>query len=585
MSVLYAPTTVFPRPATAQEGWWPISAPAFVPSTFPWSDQGRSFLPPSPNRQLYRLLDQPQFDWQTIDLTLWEVPWGTGTWDQTNSFRAPDANKDRTFILQGQPQFDWLTAPLTLWEVPWGAGTQAQTNSFRAQDAKKDRTFLQQEQPPPAWIYVNLPNPFSTALWPAIAPHSFRTPARSMAQYAENDQPQFDWLTPPLSLWEVPWGAGTWAQSQSFRTTDQKTDKTYLLQGQPDSPAWMTVNLPNPFSAALWPAIQPHSFRSPQRNMAQYYQNDQPLFSWLDAVLPLWEVPWGASTWAQSNSFRSQDQKTDKSFILQGQPAPAWITVNLPAVFNPQLYPAIEALARSARSDDARKDKNFILQNQPDLAWIDANLPAPFNAQFWPALQQALLSYRSQPPAKDVAFIRQQYGQETSFIPDVNFQAAPTQSVYVSNVIQFSAPSGIYLRITRGFVTIPAGNLLRAGNALLLFRLSHFAKLYYLAMDISGGLDGGGVIATLNGQITDGTNLYLDGSSGLLVNGATSTLQAALRNGGRFVVGKADQVTQPLGSFPSLPLDSIVSLTITTDAAAPVGVPITVSFVAVTQNE
>lgn len=176
---------------------------------------------------------------------------------------------------------------------------------------------------------------------------------------------------------------------------------------------------------------------------------------------------------------------------------------------------------------------------------------------------------------------------DTLFIPSPVISVVPVLpnlGLYFSDTMLAGnvARAGLHPLWVRGQVTLPIGTQLQAGNQIQLFRLGQFNRLFWMSMDVNGGMDGGaGGAGGLQGTLTDGSNSYLLNSSNLLVNASSlSSFQSVLQSGGRVVLGRTDQAAGPLGGFTTQATDSIVYINVTQAASGAMVAPSLLTFTA-----
>lgn len=354
------------------------------------------------------------------------------------------------------------------------------------------RFFPRPSEPQFGWIGATLSAPsFNANLYPAMAQEANSAPAvrQTRIQGLYQDQPQLSWLSTPLTLWEVPYGAASEAERQSFRASDPKTDKTYLRQDPPEL-SWLTpvLNLWEVTrTAALMELSQ--SYRAAERQSDKVFvRQDQPAIAWLKDLLSLWEVTYGVPGHAQEQSVRAAEAQRDKTLIQQDQPSLAWIysAVPPPTTIDPQLWPAIEELTRGYRTADRISDKTLLRQDTPKVDWLRAltlwevTYGVPAHAQEH--------SYRSLERQTDKVLIRQdqpqfswlwqqlglwevQYGVAAHAQEQAYRAADPkTDKVYLRQ----DQPELSWLSTVLGLLEIPhlAAVLQELGS----FRLAHQAK-------------------------------------------------------------------------------------------------------------
>lgn len=181
--------------------------------------------------------DRPQPVY-TGALALWEAPLYVPISAATrNSFRTPDAIRDKTYILQTAPGFGWISA---------GAGitTGARLSQVTVDQLATDTTALsvRLSQVVVDYLYDTTP----AQLWPAIErnlPRSYRTSERAKLDVRRYEwSPQAGWIftaVPPPTTAQL-WPAIEHNLGRSYRTRERAKLDVRFYEWAPSVSSWIS---------------------------------------------------------------------------------------------------------------------------------------------------------------------------------------------------------------------------------------------------------------------------------------------------------------------------------------------------------
>lgn len=188
--------------------------------------------------------DQPQAVYKGA-LNLWEAPLYVPIHDASQSYRAPDAISDKTYILQTGPAFSWVQRVVDSVVSTWIPVFDAEV-SYRSSDRWLGPI---ETQPEPAWIFSAVPIVVTVAQqWPAILEAlqpSFRSPDGQRLDVRQYEwSPEFGWVWSVVDSVVRTWSP-VWAEELGSFRTPGVLPLNVRIEWSPEF-GWITTGTPIP---------------------------------------------------------------------------------------------------------------------------------------------------------------------------------------------------------------------------------------------------------------------------------------------------------------------------------------------------